>query len=464
MAAQGRCGSRVLKSLSLEITGGAARVAAMMQWKRLLSAQRLGHAGAEPVTAARNPFQKDWDRVVFCSAFRRLQDKTQVHSLPESDYVRNRLTHSLEVSSVGRSLGAQVGEAVLKRENLEGISAAEFGHIVAAACLAHDIGNPPFGHFGEATIQHWFRAGQGAALIAPLQPAEQRDLLGFEGNAQGFRVLTRLQNWRDAGGLRLTCATLATFQKYPYGSLAADPARPKFGHFVSERQAFEEVVETVGLQPLGQDRYARHPLTYLVEAADDICYSVVDIEDGYKLGRIRFSEAEERLKALLPVLPPRHAEISDEPWRIAYLRAKAIGHLIDLAAQAFLDNERAIMAGAFAKPLLDCTPAAGVLAEIAAFSRRRIFETRERFQTEVMGGEILTSLLDAFGSAHLAFEAAGGDEARLSPRERALLRLMPQPPRQGAARYDWLLSVTDFISGMTDSYALKQFHRLRGLQ
>lgn len=441
-----------------------------MQWSRLLSAQRLGHQGAEPVTPARNPFQKDWDRVVFCSAFRRLQDKTQVHSLPESDYVRNRLTHSLEVTSVGRSLGAQVGQTILGRHGLDkggdlgGIGAAEFGHIVAAASLGHDIGNPPFGHFGEATIQHWFRAGPGAALIAGLSEAEQRDFLFFEGNAQGFRVMTRLQNWRDAGGLRLTCATLATFMKYPFGSRAADPQKKKFGHFVAETAYFDEVARNVGLHPLGQDRFARHPLTYLVEAADDICYSVVDIEDGFKLGRITFTEAEDRLKSLLRQVPPRYREIEDETWKIAYLRAKVIGDLIDLAVEVFLDSESAILDGKFTGDLLGRTVMAPQLDEIAAFTRQRIFETRERFQTEVMGGEILTSLLAAFCEAHHALELAGGELSALAPRLRALLRLMPAAPNGEAGRYDWLLTVTDFISGMTDTYALSQFQRLRGLQ
>lgn len=437
-----------------------------MTWSRLLSAQRLGHQGAEPVTPARNPFQKDWDRVVFCSAFRRLQDKTQVHSLPESDYVRNRLTHSLEVSSVGRSLGAQVGETVMQRHggDLDGLSAAEFGHIVAAACIGHDIGNPPFGHFGEATIQHWFRAGPGAALLAPLDAQQRADFHHFEGNAQGFRVMSRLQNWRDAGGLRLTCATLATFMKYPFGSLAADPAKRKFGHFAAETALFAEMVRTVGLAPLDGGRFARHPLTWLVEAADDICYSVIDIEDGFKLGRITFDEAEQRLHGLLQRMPPRYVEITDEPWKIAYLRAKVIGDLIEMAASVFLDSEAAIMAGRFGGGLLAATPVAAALDEIASFTRSRIFETRERFQTEVMGGEILASLLDAFCDAHLALEQAGGRGEELAPRQRALLRLMPQEPQPGAARYDWLLSVTDFISGMTDSYALKQFQRLRGLQ
>lgn len=437
----------------------------MMHWQHLLSARRLGHLGAEPVTPTRNPFQKDWDRVVFSSAFRRMQDKTQVHSLPESDYVRNRLTHSLEVSSVGRSLGAQVGEVVAARAggSLGGITAAEFGHIVAAACLAHDIGNPPFGHFGEATIQHWFRSGAGAAYLQDLGERERQDLLRFEGNAQGFRVLTRLQNWRNAGGLRLTCATLGTFMKYPFGSLAAEPVHGKFGAFAAEADYFREIVETLGLVRLGPDRHARHPLTYLVEAADDICYSVVDVEDGFKLGRISFQDAESRLIGLLSLMPPRYGEIDDPNWRIAYLRAKAIGALIEQVVEVFLAHEMDILAGRFTGDLLSRTMAAPRLEEIAAFTRERIFETRERFQTEVIGGEILVSLLAAFCAAHAAFEQAGGQVEQMVPRDRALLRLMPQPPQPDAGRYQWLLTVTDYVSGMTDSYALAQFQHLRGL-
>src|SRR5690606_19794947 len=268
---------------------------------------------------------------------------------------------------------------------------------------------PPFGHFGEATIQHFFRSGPGAALVAGLSERERRDFLHFEGNAQGFRVMTRLQNWRDAGGLRLTCATLATFMKYPFGSLQADPAKGKIGHFTAEAELFEEMARNVGLLRLGEGRYARHPLTYLVEAADDICYSVVDIEDGFKLGRITFREAETQLHSLLRRMPPRYREIEDETWKIAYLRAKVIGDLIDMAVEVFLDCEAQIMEGRMQGDRLQQTLAAPALAEIAVLTRTRIFETRERFQTEVMGGEILTSLLEAFCDAHLALERAGGD-------------------------------------------------------
>ena len=436
----------------------------MMDWRQLLSAQRLGHKGAEPVTPSRNPFQKDWDRVVFSSAFRRLQDKTQVHSLSDNDYVRTRLTHSLEVSSVGRSLGAMIGETIVARQAMSGISAAEFGHIVAAACLAHDIGNPPFGHFGEATIRHWFAdAAGGAAFLAPLSAAQRQDFLRFEGNAQGFRILSRLQNWRNAGGLRLTCATLGTFAKYPHDSQFGEGR--KFGFFQAEAALFAEVAGEIGLLPRTAGAghgWCRHPLVFLVEAADDICYRVIDLEDGYKIGRLSFAEAEELLKQLVGRVPPRYSEIEEKGWRIAYLRAKAIGRLAEDAATVFRDCEAAILAGRRETDLLADLPAHRTLDEIAELTRNRIFMTRERYQTEVAGGEILTSLLAAFAGALQERETAGG-LAGVSPRARALLNLLPDAETIPLTRYEWLLAVTDFVSGMTDSYALTQFRRLKGL-
>ncbi len=434
----------------------------MMDWDRLLSARRLGHRGAEPVTPARSPFQKDWDRIVFSSALRRLQDKTQVHTLSASDYVRTRLTHSLEVSSVGRSLGAAAGQTIVQRHRLRsGITADQIGHIVAAACLTHDIGNPPFGHFGEDTIRAWFE-GPGAALIAPLSPLQRADLTLFEGNAQGFRIVARLQNWLDQGGLRLTCATLGSFAKYPFDALAGRERR-KFGFFDAEAALFREVAEETGLRPLGGpdggQAWCRHPLAWLVEAADDICYRVVDLEDGYKLGRITFAEAEPLLRQLIGRDPPRYREIDGQSRRIAYLRAKAIGQLIDEAAMQFVEHEDAILAGRLDGDLVTRLPARPVLTEIDTLTRTRIFETRERYETEVEGAAIIDGLLAALTGVLVRREQ---DEV-LDGRDMAVLTLMPDPPPPHAPRYHWLLAVTDYVSGMTDSYALSQFRRLREL-
>ena len=448
----------------------------MMEWRRLLSTRRLGEPEAEPFSPARSPFHKDLDRIVFSSAFRRLQDKTQVHSLAESDYVRTRLTHSMEVASVGRSLAATVGHAVAERHVLPvGFTAAEFGHIAAAACLAHDIGNPPFGHFGEATIRGWFRdAPLGAELIADLTPAEQADFLGFEGNAQGFRILTRLQNWRSQGGLRLTAATLATYTKYPRAArlspaseqaAKSDSGGAKFGFFQAEADLFAEVAAETGLarRAGGNEAYwCRHPLAYLVEAADDICYQVVDLEDGYKLGRIGFDAAEELLLALAGNNLRRYPEIAAAPDRIAYLRAKAIGHLVDQAAAGFIEREADILEGRFRDELLAVTPAAPVLADIARLTERRVFQTEERYQKEVNGAAAIEGLLGAFAGAFLAAERAAGGGPAVPPAAQGLIDQFPEPAVDPTDRYGWLLRVTDHVSGMTDTYALAQHRRIGG--
>lgn len=422
----------------------------MMEWSRLLSAHRFDETSAEPFSPARSPFHKDLDRIVFSSAFRRLQDKTQVHSLPESDYVRTRLTHSMEVASVGRSLGATVGHHVTTKYAMPaGLTGAEFGHIVAAACLAHDIGNPPFGHFGEATIRGWFENDPvGRQLIDDLTAQQRHDFLRFEGNAQGFRILTRLQNWRDAGGLRLTYATLATYTKYPRASrladetaAAADCGGRKFGFFAAEQTMFEDVAERVGLirRAPGTAYWCRHPLAFLVEAADDICYQIVDLEDGYKLDRIRFAEAEALLMALAGDALSRYREIDEEPRRIAYLRAKAIGRLVDLTGEVFLDNLEAILAGRFTAELLGETPSAPVLREIAELTEKRVFQTRERYENELDGGRAIEGLLGAYCAKLTEDKALAAD---------------------AEARYRRLLEITDYVSGMTDSFTIQQHRKL----
>ena len=313
-----------------------------------------------------------------------------------------------------------------------------------------------------------FRSG--APLIAGLSAAEQADLTGFEGNAQGFRILTRLQNWHDQGGLRLTAATLATFTKYPCDAAlapaarAGDVATSKFGFFQAEKPLFEAVAAVVGLLPRPANQgeaWCRHPLAFLVEAADDICYRVVDLEDGYKLGRISFAEAEALLIALLGGAPARYRDVDEAPRKIGYLRAKAIGRLIDASVQVFRDSEPAIMAGTLRQDLLALVPQRETLAAIAALTNARIFQTRDRYQTEIGGGEVIVTLLEAFTRA-IEERVQAGPDARLSPRSDVLLRLLPLPVRFDDA-YGRLLQVTDFVSGMTDSYALTQFRRLKGL-
>lgn len=445
-----------------------------MEWRDLLSTQRLGHNAPEPMHPARSPFQKDMDRIIFSSSFRLLQDKTQVHALPESDFVRTRLTHSMEVASVGRSLGTLIGDHVIKHYEVpDGVTPAEFGHIVSAACLAHDIGNPPFGHFGERSIGDWFqRSDLGQELTAPLTVAQRADLEQFEGNAQGFRILTRLQNWRDEGGLQLTCATLGAYSKYPRASTidgtpaVHDVAAKKFGFCQSEAKLFAQVAQTLGLLPRGpnSDYFCRHPLAYLVEAADDTCYQIVDLEDGFKLGRLSAHETESLLKDLAEDSAHRLAEITDPSQRIAYLRAKAIGRLANLAADAFIEHEEEILAGAFPGELLEYTAVASILDRVAELTRSRVLETPERMEMELMGSIALSTLLRTYGQAFLQLEAhhAGGPVP--TQQAEVLARLFPESTLRLHDRYEWLLAIVDFVSGMTDTHLMERSRRLARLQ
>lgn len=445
-----------------------------MEWKRLLSTQRLGQEKPEPMNPARSPFQKDMDRIIFSSSFRLLQDKTQVHSLPESDFVRTRLTHSMEVASVGRSLGTLIGDHVIKHYEVpDGCTPAEFGHIVSAACLAHDIGNPPFGHFGERSIGDWFRHNElGQQLASPLTQSQRSDLEQFEGNAQGFRILTRLQNWRDSGGLQLTCATLGAYSKYPRESFitsppkARDVAAKKFGFCQSESALFQRVADTLGLLRRNENDiyYCRHPLAYLVEAADDTCYQVVDLEDGFKLGRVSAEETERLLKDLAGVGAHRLDEIEDASQRIAYLRAKSIGHLANLAAEAFIEHEEDILAGNFEGELLEHTSVADTLVQISEITRARVFETPDRMEMELMGSIALSTLLRTYGHAFLQMEAHEAGGSAPSQQAEVLARLFPESGLRFNDRYQWLLSIVDFVSGMTDTHLMERSRRLARIE
>lgn len=443
----------------------------MMDWNKLLSTKRFGQDTIEPISASRSPFHKDQDRIVFSSAFRRLQDKTQVHSLIDSDYVRTRLTHSMEVASVGRSLGANAGQIIIDRHlKNTNFTPAEFGHIVSAACLAHDIGNPPFGHFGEDTIRHWFKTGPAASgNLDPLTEAERQDFLNFEGNAQGFRVLTKLQNWRNNGGLRLTYATLGTFMKYPRTSeitnlIEDDCAGKKNGIMQSELEMFKEVSAELGLIQRGTESYwCRHPLTYLVEAADDICYSVVDIEDGVKLSRLDFAETEELMLRLLGRTPRRYSEFKDKSEKISYLRAKCIGRLIGEVSEIFADHEKEILDGTYRGDLLRHSVSASIFVEIEDLCKKHIFNHQERIQAELRGSEILTSTLEAFFIANLEWEEYCKNGTKPSPRSMVVMNLFSTTKDNIKSRYDWLLDITDYVSGMTDSFAVKQFKDIKGL-
>lgn len=445
------------------------------RWARLLSQQRLGASETKARSPDRTLFQQDYDRIVFTSAFRRMKDKTQVFPLSRSDYVRTRLTHSIEVSCVGRSLGNRVGQEIAARHQLA-VEGADFGAIVAAACLAHDIGNPPFGHAGEDAIREWFRTS-GLLERYAFSTAEKNDFIAYEGNAQGFRNLTRLQNPSNPG-LQLTCAVLATFTKYPRASHLANPldgiSAKKFGYFQHDAPAFQSIAAATGLPVRETDTaWHRHPLAFLVEVADDACYTVVDLEDAASTGVLSFADAEALLYELAggtgaqaaPERLNKLSRIRDPKERLEYLRAKAISRMLDTAASLFLDHEAAILSGEFDQELLAASPLAPTLQKIRALSQQEVYLARPALEIEIAGFEVLGSLLDMFTRA---VEARVG-QGRFTTREKMLLKRLP--PRFLAADgepdtnpYIRLLQIADFVAGMTDSYAVDLYRKLKGIE
>lgn len=438
-----------------------------MCWSNLMSSRRLREQNTRPPLPGRSPFQVDLDRIVFSAAFRRLQDKTQVHPLTDSDYVRKRLTHSMEVASVGRSLGTGVGAHICNAHPNVTVDAAEVGYIVQAACLAHDIGNPPYGHGGEDAIRRWFR--EHAEVLANLTPRQQAELLAFEGNAQGFRLLTRHEIYDDDGGLRLTHATLGAFCKYPTGADAIEPkgtsgryiGAKKVGFFDSEHAFMAEMAAEVGLPARGPASWVRHPLVFLMEAADDICYGVIDLEDGYDAGFIPFAEVRDLLE---PIVQPRadspYAN-KDETGKVQFLRAQAIGRLIGAAITCFTEHEGEILAGRFNHDLISVSAYGKAHAEMTTLARTRVFEDPRVVSKELAGFAVLAGLLDAFCPVVAALQTADWDPAGLGGKERRLLRLVPG--LEGCrSPYTGLLAVTDLVSGMTDRAAVQLYQRLGG--
>lgn len=447
-----------------------------MHWPQLLSRHRLGSDAEPRDITARTDFQRDFDRVVFSSAFRRMQDKTQVFPLSKIDYVRTRLTHSLEASSIGRSLGTLVGEQVIKRHGLDGFEAADFGNICAAACLAHDIGNPPFGHSGEDAIRHWAQTAEyGSRRVATLRSSEREDFLTFEGNAQGFRIVTRLQNPDNRGGLQLTSATLAAFTKYPResclgGNQFDGVSAKKQGFVAADRMSFETVAENVGLIPrdVPYAMWCRHPLAFLVEAADDTAYRVIDLEDGYRLGHFSF---EEVTSAFLDIISDRDKQyrrmqgIRERKDRVEFLRAKVINEIISQTLQCFLDNEPEILVGRFDAPLLDELPCRAQADRLIEMARQKIYCAPEVVSIQAAGFQVVSDLLERFIQV-IDDVAERGEQA--SPRSRMLIRLIPEQfvgidrvPSEDP--YMRLLLLTDFVSGMTDSYAVSLYKKVTGI-
>ncbi len=449
-----------------------------MSWTHLLTPQRLGTASKPADDPLRTDYQRDFDRIIFCSAFRRLQDKTQVFPLSKIDYVRTRLTHSLEASSIGRSLGTRVGQTLIERHphDLADTRATDIGNICAAACLAHDIGNPPFGHSGEEAIRHWASTSPCARhYLARLSEHEQADFLAFEGNAQGLRIITRLQNPDNAGGLQLTCATLATFSKYPRTAHLTGPAlfgvsAKKHGIHVADSDLFKQIAAATGLIPHPDHTQAwhRHPLAFLVEAADDIAYRIIDIEDGYRLGHLTYDTAADALSALLPAQDPardRLQHICERKDRIEFLRAKTIGAMIKQAASCFLDQATAIRQGQMDQPLSDQFNCRAQLDELLHLARTHIYCAPEVVEIQAAGFRVIGDLLNYFLPV-IDDVAQHGTGA--SAHSRMLIKLIPAqfilpPDHPTATPYTRLLHLTDFISGMTDSYAVALYKKITGI-
>lgn len=436
-----------------------------MNWQQLLTLDQ-----GQKKEAHRTTFERDYDRIIFSSPFRRLQDKTQVFPLPKQDFVHSRLTHSLEVSSVGRSLGKKVGEALIsKHKELQGsIQPSDFGAIVAAASLAHDIGNPPFGHSGESAISDFFQSTSlGQLLLDKVSAAERADLSSFEGNAQGFRLLTN--DWYQ--GLKVSDACLGAFTKYPRSSssekIGMRKSQSKFGYYQTEAQTFRHLAERLGLKQLNENSWCRHPLAFLVEAADDICYHLIDLEDGARMGLVPHNDAVELYAGVLKdrFQPEKLKKIRSKEEQIAVLRAVAIGVLIDQVVQLFLDNEEGLLSGDFDQALTAGITADDAMKQIIKISVADIYRSSENLSLEAAGFEVLGGLIEKIsqGCYNKLF-----DQSKVSHRHNLIFRFLPEGTRHllgesDISVYQMLRVALDYLSSLTDSEALRLYRRLNGM-
>jgi len=443
-----------------------------MRWEKLLSAKRWGYESRIPGTTddARSEFQRDYDRLIFSSPFRRLQNKTQVFPLPGSVFVHNRLTHSLEVASVGRSLGRIFYNQYKKRypsvdQDIPYLQ--EVGNIVSGACLSHDLGNPAFGHSGEAAISRYFTHGEGQQYQASVTPEQWEDLRRFEGNANALRVLTHPFEGKDPNGFALTYSTLAAIVKYPCAAI--DGHRndvhhlKKYGYFDSEKAVFAKIAEELGMLPDPEvpSGYKRHPLVYLVEAADDICYNIIDLEDAHRLGILSYGQVEELLLPFcgeVTAMRTRLASLQDLDSRVSLLRAKSISALIAACADVFVESQSQILSGRFESTLMEAIPSrfTAAMDEIASVSIQKIYNAPSVIQIEVAGYKVMDGLLEEFIPAYL--------NEHKSHYDKKLLALMPrQFYTNDDSVYAKIRSVLDFVSGMTDLYAVELFRKIKGI-
>ncbi|WP_185153067.1 deoxyguanosinetriphosphate triphosphohydrolase [Phocaeicola dorei] len=437
-----------------------------MNWKQLISNKRFGMEELhEARKDDRSEFQRDYDRLIFSAPFRRLQNKTQVFPLPGSVFVHNRLTHSLEVSCVGRSLGNDVANQLLKKHpDLVDSHISEIGSIVSAACLAHDLGNPPFGHSGEKAISTYFSEGQGMALKKELSPMEWDDLTHFEGNANAFRILTHQFEGRRKGGFVMTYSTLASIVKYPFSSQLAGK-KSKFGFFLSEEADYQKIARELGIIQLSKPdeplRYARHPLVYLVEAADDICYQMMDIEDAHKLKLLTHDETKGLYMQFFDEKRRKRIEevcriVTDVNEQIAYLRSSVIGALIKECTRVFTENEKKILAGEFEGALIKhiCSPLKEAYENCSAIALQRIYRSSDVLDIELAGFRVISTLID------LMINAVRSPEKAYS--QLLINRVSGQYNVNAPTLYGKIQAVLDYISGMTDVYALDLYRKIKG--
>ena len=449
-----------------------------MNWQTLISNKRLGqelhHSERHD---ERSEFKRDYDRLIFSAPFRRLQNKTQVFPLPGSIFVHNRLTHSLEVASVGMSLGSDVARDVIRRNpELAGTLIEELGTIVSSACLAHDLGNPPFGHSGEKAIQTFFSEGAGSSLRDELPPDVWQDLTHFEGNANAFRILTHRFSGRRQGGFAMTYSTLASIVKYPYPSSAIDVVgKEKFGFFTSEAPIYKKIAAELGISlTTGTGTltgtptkfphiYPRHPLVYLVEAADDICYEIMDIEDAHKLRILSFEETSRLLlsffdddiqRAILDRI--ENENITDENEQVVYMRASVIGKLENECVEAFLANEDAIMQGTFKGSLIKHIHERQRQAyqDCAAIAFDRIYHSKPVLDIELAGYHILGTIMERMVSAIVNPDRFYSQQL--------LRRVSSQYEIDAPDLPTRIMAVVDFVSGMTDVFALDFYQKING--
>ena len=441
-----------------------------MDWKKLISNKRLGQEQRHPERHDdRSEFKRDYDRLIFSAPFRRMQNKTQVFPLPGSVFVHNRLTHSLEVASVGLSLGNDVAHAVMKtRPELAGTLLPQIGTIVSTACLAHDMGNPPFGHSGEKAIQTFFTEGAGNKLKSEVSDGFWADITHFEGNANAFRLLAHRFKGRRDGGFVMTYATLASIVKYPFASTLADKGHGKFGFFCSESGIFEKIADELGIirksakgEPL---EYARHPLVYLVEAADDICYEIMDIEDAHKLKIVSYEETERLFLGFFDEKGQNHIRrrivdegITDANEKVVYMRACVIGALERACVEAFIRHEEDIMNGTMKGCLVDNIEPrlAEAYQKCAILSKRKIYKSKPVLDVELSGFRIMATLMEAMTDAVV-------NPSRFYSRQ-LISRVSSQYDIDSPDLETRLMAVIDYISGMTDVYALDIYQKINGI-